>query len=103
VERELSLDTFTSHNTTDDEHFTRTGSAASDHGAAENLDPLFAAFLDLGVNVDRVTDPKFVNLFLKEGTLDRLEDLLAHDQRQFRQKVNETKTSTGTGTKGPLW
>jgi len=90
VERKLTLNTFASHNTTNHEHFARPGPAASDDGAAENLDPFFVAFLDLGVNVDRVTDPKFVNLFLEEGTLDRLEDLLAHDQRQFRQKVSET-------------
>jgi len=86
---ELALDPFASDDTSDDKHFSRSGTAACDHRAAENLNPFFASFLNLGVHIDRVTDPEFVNLFLQIGTLDRLQDLLAHDPTTQRQKETE--------------
>jgi hypothetical protein len=91
VHRKLSLDTFAPDDPANDEHFARTGPTFGDHGATENLDTFFLAFLNFGVNINGIADPKFVYLFLKIGAFNGLKNLLAHDLRDQNTKGSETK------------
>jgi hypothetical protein len=79
VNGELAFDTFSGHDPSDDEHFPRTGSAASDDRATEDLNPLFVPFLNLGVHVDGVADTELIHTGLEVGAFNGLQNLLTHD------------------------
>ena len=91
VNRELTFHTFTADDTTNNEHFTRPGATLGNNGSAENLDPFLGTFLNLGIDVNGVADPKFVYLFLKIGAFNGLKNLLAHGGHNQNTKGSKTK------------
>lgn len=74
----LSLDSLATDNTSHDKHFSRPATTASDHGAAENLNPLLGPFEDLGVDVDQVAHFEGVNAGFQRRLLGKSDDFMAH-------------------------
>jgi hypothetical protein len=65
MQRKLSLDAFPRNDPADDKHFARAATAFGDNNARKDLNALFAAFEDLGVNVDGIADGEAGNFLLE--------------------------------------
>ena len=78
MKRELPLHAFAGDDAADGEHLLRARTAASDHDAGENLNPLLFAFKNLRVNVDGVADFELRNVltFLEAALFDESENLV---------------------------
>jgi len=81
VNGELTLNTFTGDDSTDNKHFARARSAFRDNRAGKNLDPFLVAFLDSRVHVYGVADLEGIHVFLEKRAFNGLKNLLAHDLR----------------------
>ncbi len=79
VNGKLSLDPFARHDSSHNEHFSRSGSASGDHRSTENLNAFLVPFLDLGVHIDGIADSKLIHIGFEVRTFNSLKDLLAHD------------------------
>ncbi len=71
MERKLSFHAFVGHDPTHGEHFPAAGAAAGNHDAREDLDPLFVAFEDLRMHVDRIADLEGGDLRLEARLFDQ--------------------------------
>jgi len=78
MERELSLDPLAGDNSADREHLARARSVTCNHDAGEDLDALFFAFQNSGVDIDGIADIKFWRIFVEARLLDVIHNLLAH-------------------------
>jgi hypothetical protein len=80
MERKLSLNTFAADDSPNHEHLACAGSTLGNHSSTENLNSLFHAFLNLGVNVYGVPNVELVYVRLEERLLNQVKNLLAHDR-----------------------
>src|SRR6056297_2653502 len=78
VERELPFDALAGDDPPDGEHFRRSRPAAGDGGSGEDLNPLFLAFQDLGLDIDRIADVELGDLRFDAGFFHQLHQLLTH-------------------------
>ncbi len=78
MERELTLNPLPGDDSSDRKHFASARSIASDDHTREDLDAFFFAFVDFGVNIDRVADIKFGAIFPEVRFFDVIKNFLAH-------------------------
>src|SRR6266480_6432896 len=78
MEREHALDAFAVTDAADGEGAIETTSAPANDDAGENLDSLFVAFDDFGVDAHLITDFEFRRIFPKLFGLNFVKQCLAH-------------------------
>jgi len=99
MERKLSLNTFAANDSPNHEHFACAGSTLGNHSTAKNLNSLFHAFLNLGVNVYGVPNVELVYVRLEERLLNQVKNLLAHDRFDNIRMGKKAKIPV----RGPIW
>ena len=78
MQREHALDTFAVANAADGEGGVEAASAPANNNAGENLDTLFVAFDDFGVDAHGITDFEFRRIFPKLFGFNFVKQCLAH-------------------------
>ena len=76
---ELPFNTFAGDNAADSEHRTGTSAITGNNDTVEDLDTFFAAFEDLAMNVNRVTDFKLRDFLLDAKRIDLFQQFLTHN------------------------
>ena len=70
MNRKGSFNAFALNDAANGKHFAGTAATTSNHDATEDLDPLFLAFQNPRVHVDRIADAEFGHVSLEAALFD---------------------------------